>query len=201
MGDSKLLAKFHRLCDDYKAEYAIEGMVEDFDTIYPVPPERLTRGMTLNLGNETKLVDFHLTKRPPVNVGDKVVVVGKNYSIRERSFLPAVILSPEEKWVLFSKENLVKKPNKLELVIILIGAVVLIVEWLIASVFGSFGIVAYGSLVLFLLFCPPPYVLSYIRRPRMYNCSEQECRLLLEEIGGRFAPRVKATEKQTRRTF
>jgi hypothetical protein len=199
MGDSKILKKFRRICDLLKAEYVIDGVVEDFDTIYPVPPERLTRGMTINLGDEKRLVHFRFTKKPPVDIGDKVFVVGKDYSIRERSVLPAVILSPEEKWVLFSREDLLKRPDKLELAITLVGAGIFVVSWLIAR--ELYPPLAFGIFVAFILFCPPPFVLSYLRRPRLYNCSEEECQLLLEEMGGRFAPKVKATERQTRRTF
>jgi len=185
MGDSKLLTKFRRLCDDYKAEFTIEGVVESFDTIYPVPPERLTRGMTLNLGEETRLVDFHLTKKPPVDVGNVVLVVGSNYSSAKNSILPAVILNPTEKWVLFSKELLVKKPDKTELVITLVAAGIFIVALLILREFYSS--VAFGFfLVSYFFICAPSYILTYLRRPRLLHCSKREFFLLTEEITARF---------------
>jgi hypothetical protein len=199
MGDSKILKKFRRLCDDYKVEFVIEGVVEDFDTVYPVPPERLTRGMAINIGEETRLVVFHNTKRPPVEIGDRVIVVGKEYPTKKAGILPVTILNPTKKWVLFSREYLLKKPDKSELAITLIGSGIFIVAWLIAR--DSFPAFAFGILLPFLLFFPPPYLMTFLRRPRLHNCSKQECQLLLEEIGGRFAPRVKATERQTRRTF
>jgi len=201
MGDSKILTKFRRLCDDYKAEYVIEGVVEDFDTIYPVPPERLTRGMTIKIGEETRFVDFHFTKRPPVSVGDRVLVVGREYSTVRNSILPVVILSPTEKWVLFSEEHILKNPDKLELAIYLAGMGVCIAVYLLAR--EVHPLLAFGALVFsYLLICTPSSIIqSYRRRARLYNCGEEECHLLLEEMGGRFAPRVKATERQTRRTF
>ena len=144
MGDSKILAKFRRLCDDYKVEDVFEGVVEDFDTIYPVPPERLTRGMTVNIGEEKRLVDFHITKRPPVSVGDRVLVVGREYSDLRNSILPVVILSPTEKWVLFSEEYLLKKPDKSELAFYLAGFGICIVVYLLAR--EVYPLLAFGTI-------------------------------------------------------
>jgi hypothetical protein len=188
MGDPKLLAKFRRLCDDYNAEFVIEGVVESFDTIYPVPPERLTRGMIINIGEETRFVDFHITKRPPVDIGDRVVIVGSNYSVKKDDVLPVVILSPTEKWVMFTREDVLKGPSKSELTITLMGAGAAIVVWLILRY--SYPLLAWGTFLGFILLCNPPFLWMYLRRPRLYSCSEQEYNLLSEEITARFDPRL-----------
>ena len=204
MGDSKILKKFRQVCDEYKAEYVIEGVIEDFDTIYPVPPERMTRGMILNLGEETRFVDFWRTKRPPANVGDRVLVVGHDSASAKNSVQPAVMLSSAENWVLFSKGLETYKLNKMELAFTLGVPALFFIFWLITM--EAYPSLAFRMFVICYLIVWTPDLLirginSYRRRFRLYICSEEECHLLLEEIGGRFAPRVKATERQTRRTF
>jgi len=164
-------------------------VVEDFDTVYPVPPERLTRGVSLDLGEETRFVDFRLTKKPPVEIGERVFVVGSESSSTKGSILPAVILSPTKKWVLFSKELLLNKPNKKEVEITLAAVGILVIAWLILREFYSS--IAFGLfLVSYTLIWAPSYIFTYLRRPRLLYCSERGYFLLTEEIAARFGSKL-----------
>ena len=99
MGDSKLLEKFREV---YAAEYAFEGVVERLDTVEPVPPEHLTRGVFVRTENGTSLVPFKHKERPPLEIGDTVIVVGRNGWRGENSVLPAVLFNPKERYVRLS---------------------------------------------------------------------------------------------------
>ena len=185
MGESKLIAKFHRLCDGYKADCVIDGVVESFDAVYPIPPERTTRGMILNLGKETRYVGFYMISRPPVEVGERVLVVGSGSSSTKSHILPAVILNPSKKWVLFSKERLLKEPDKRELAMLL-GALGVIIIGLLLSI-GAYYSIGFVLIVTgYVLASFPSWIFAYLRRSRLFHCSDQDCFLLMEEIRTRF---------------
>jgi hypothetical protein len=83
MGDSKLLTRFRQFCEAYKVEYAFEGVVEGFDTIDIVDPERLTRGILVRSEDGVRLVQNQSKRKPPVTVGDTILVVGNDIKHKE----------------------------------------------------------------------------------------------------------------------
>jgi hypothetical protein len=194
MGDQKLLTKFRRFCDDYRAEYAFEGIIEGFDTIDGIDPERLTRGLFVRSERDSRLVGLDSKRKPPVEVGNTIIVVGRDARLKENEVIPAAILIPKERSILFSSE--IKHTRH--------GFVILF----------SPLIVAFGIIMSYILFIPLEYSLTYswifllgisffvswfpsmsyledyLKRPRLYHCDEKTWSTLSEEITERFGIEV-----------
>ncbi|KXH70571.1 MAG: hypothetical protein AM326_04195 [Candidatus Thorarchaeota archaeon SMTZ-45] len=216
MGDSKLLTKFRRLCDDYKAEFAIEGVVESFDTIYPVPPERLNRGMIIDSESGKKYVDFWFHKQSPVEVGQRVIVVGKplvlrtnadvsfigrNYPSKIDCVAPIAVLSPERRWIQSSRE---KWPRSPRLFMSVYAGFMVILYVLIAIPLTNLVFIMMNPLLSFLLLvlyifamCGPFPLMNYLHRSRLYNTDEMTWTLLMEEIATRFGVKISELVKKT----
>jgi len=191
MGDQKLLTKFRQFCEDYRVEYAFEGIIEGFDTIDGIDPERLTRGFYVSRGKVRSLVELDSRRKPPVEIGDAAIVVGRDVRYEENRVVPAVILIPKERSILFSSE--IKYPT--------IRGFVILFSPLIAA---SIVMLSYGLLIpleysltyswIFLLgislfvswFPAMSYLENYLKRPRVYCSDEKTWQLLIREISAKF---------------
>ncbi|TFH01441.1 MAG: hypothetical protein E4H14_18590 [Candidatus Thorarchaeota archaeon] len=87
-----MLKRLHGFCDVYKANCSFEGTVEDFDTMWYVDPERLARGMTVRTESETKFVEFRPKRKPPIEIGDHVIVTGLETGKEKKTVISAVLL-------------------------------------------------------------------------------------------------------------
>jgi len=206
MGDSKILTEFRRLCDDYKAEYAIEGTVESFDTLYPVPPERLNRGVVIDSGLGKKYVDFWYHRKIPIEAGQKVIVVGKDsvqrtdmdiyhrgraYPSKMDCVEPIAILSPENRWVQFSRQLRPSvKSARLYIAAYVLAAVLLMLlfiplrDYILLTMNPLLAFLFLGLYVI--LLCLPCPWSDHSLRPRLYEANETTWTLLMKEIATRF---------------
>ena len=189
MGDQKLLKRFRQFCEDYRAEYAFEGTVEGFDTIDIVDPERLTRGFYVSREKVRSLVGLDSRRKPPVEIGDAVIVVGRDVRYEENRVVPAVILIPKGRHSLFSRGF----QTRLSLITILwslpfMAGVILVLlsPWIVPQMMEY----AWLIIPLLLMFSFSPCVDSYLtdqsRRPRVYHCDEETWCLLIGEISTKF---------------
>ncbi|TFG30931.1 hypothetical protein EU528_07420 [Candidatus Thorarchaeota archaeon] len=188
MGDSALLKRFHEFCNIYEANRSFEGTVEDFDTIWYVDPERLTRGMTVRTESDTKFVEFHPKRKPAVEIGDHVIVAGL-VTVREKNNVnPAVILNSTKRYVLFPQDirvwststNLLwNLPETIGLALAGIGT------WISSSAF--LWMIFLGWLIFGGAAFPKYFVKDYLQRSRLYSCDERTWEELTAAISSRFS--------------
>jgi hypothetical protein len=187
MGDPKLLTRLREFCEAYKVEYAFEGTVEGFDTIDIVDPERLTRGLYVSREKDRRLVGLDSKKKPPVEVGDTVIVVGRDARYEENRVVPAVILIPKGHYSLFSTSLQTHKPLAAILLnLSLIPGLILVI--LASSVMPQMEPLLFFLLytILFLSYCIDSYLTDRFRKPRLYYCDEETWHLLIGEISTKF---------------
>ncbi len=216
MGDSKLLTKFRRLVDDSNAEFVIEGVIEGFETVDPVPLDRLNRGMFVNSDPRKFFVDFRFSKQPPAEVGQRVIVVGKplalgtnaDVSFIGRSYpskidcvMPIVILCPEQQWIQSSRE---KWPRSPKLFMSVYAGLMIILYVLISIPLTNLVFIMINPLLSILLLalyifamCVPFSLMNYLQRSRLYNIDETTSTLLMEEIEARFGVEMSELVKKS----
>jgi hypothetical protein len=193
MGDPKLLDKLRQFCEAYKTEYAFEGVVEGFDTVEAVDPKRLNRGMFVRTENGTRLVHFNLKKWPLFEIGNSVIVVGRNGWRGENSVLPAVIVNSKGHYALFSGD--IGPKSKRSAILCYIPMYVGIGFWMTAIRFlpeENFWIYSFVGLLLMYTSCLAPYFMEYLRRPRLLHCDEQSWHELTTEIVEKFGIKLAA---------
>ena len=115
MGESRQFTKIERLLKQTLAlcepEHIYRGTISEFDTVDSVPKERLVKGMLVDgtegirrvyfetLGQGKSSIDSSL-----LNVGDPVIVVGRQNPLRETATFPPLIILPEKQTILFSQQ-------------------------------------------------------------------------------------------------
>jgi len=169
-------------------KYAFEGFVEGFDTIDTVDPERFTRGLYVSRENDRRLVYLDFRRKPPTEVGDTVIVVGRDVKSEENGIRPAVILIPKGRYSLFSRGFQTKPP----LVTILwslpfmAGIILLwLSHWIVPQMEYTWLIIPL-TLILSFFPCIDTYLTDRSRRPRLYHCDEETWQTLLEAATSRF---------------
>ena len=180
-----MLTRFRRFCEAYRVEYALEGVVEGFDTIDYVDPERLTRGLFVRSEERTRFVLNEPKRKPPVKIGDKVVVVGKDRWHGEESVLPAVLLVLEEHHAFFFEALEMKNLGRP--ILLPLSSVILVSLWgiLIRSLPNG-PLETLGSLIILVLMTSIVLIEGYILRPRLYQCDEQTWHALIAEVAEKF---------------
>ncbi len=185
MGDSTLLTKFRETCDDHEADLTIDGVVENFDTVYPVPPERLTRGIVVSSGETQRVVDFGRVKWPAVNIGDRLVIVGRNSEVGRKSVQPIVILNPTEHLGSFSR-LITKRQEKRFIAYKALPIVIVAITWLGARMIIPTLNIEFFFIAYILAIVLQGSFWSYYTRPRSYSIDEATWNLLMREIADRF---------------
>ena len=115
MGESGQLKKIERLLEQIltqlEPEHIYRGTIFEFDTVGPVPKERLVKGMLVDRKEGIRRVYFEAsgTSNPRLNssvldVGDSVIVVGKQNPLRETTTFPLLIILPERQTILISQQ-------------------------------------------------------------------------------------------------
>lgn len=182
MGHPKLVKKYHAFSDAYGVEYAFVGTVEKFDIIDTIDPERLTRGLYVSSERGTRLVSLDTKRKPPVEIGETVIVVGRDRQPEKDEVKPAIILIPKGHYALFSSDIRAISPRD-ELVSnipMIIGGCLFIIpifflpadySWLILV-----GLFLFYVTSLFTLIFP-----NYSRQPKLYKCNEETWQTLLRE--------------------
>lgn len=182
MGDPKLVKKYHAFNDAYRVEYAFEGTVEKFDIIDTIDPERFTRGLYVSSERGTRLVSLDTKRKPPVEIGETVIVVGRDRQPEKDEVKPAIILIPKGHYALFSSDIRAISPRDelISIIPMIIGGFLLIISTFFLSI-------AYWWLSLLgwlLYFVPPLFRLifpNYSRQPKLYKCNEETWQTLLRE--------------------
>ncbi|MDH4212530.1 MAG: hypothetical protein OEV85_01305 [Candidatus Thorarchaeota archaeon] len=191
MGDQKLLTKFRQFCEDYGTEYAFEATVEGFDTIDIVDPERLTRGFYVSRGKVRSLVGLYSRGKPPVEIGDAVIVAGRDARREENRVVPAVILIPKGHSILFSSE--IKYPTIRGFVIffspLIAASIVMLLYGLLIPLEYSltYSWIFLLGISLFLSWFPAmSYLEDYLKRPRLFHCDEDTWQSLAKEVASKY---------------
>lgn len=103
--------KLERMLDLCTADNVFKGTILEFDTISPVPKERLTKGMLVETKEGMRRVNFCASiegssgvQASSLNIGDSVIVLGTQHKQRENATLPYLIMLPERQTQLVSKE-------------------------------------------------------------------------------------------------
>ena len=191
MGDPKLLKKYQAFSEAYRAEYAFEGTVEKLDTIDIIDPERLTRGLYVSSERGTRLISLDSKRKPPVEIGDSIIVVGLDSGLNEIEVLPVIILIPKGHYALLSRD-------------IRTGFTRDQLLWNIPAIAG-FGLAILSLLLLqsyrdlvYLWFTILGWLLYFVtsfselifsdryRQSRLYTCDEATWQALLSEITSTF---------------
>ena len=191
LGDQKLLRKFREFCEAYNVKYAFEGVVEGFDTIDTVDPERLTRGLFVRSERDVKLVQNESKRKPPVIIGDRLIVVGRNGRHGEKSVLPAALLILKRKQMFFAKALRIGKLDEFRLNRLLYAIAVISMGFLLALMTNP-TIELLGVWIILVLFVSSFSVTGYVLRPRLYSCDEDTWHALTTEIAERFGINLSA---------
>ncbi len=177
---TKLVRKYHQLLDDFKADSMVMGSVTGFDTLDPVPPERLTRGMTLETSAGSKYISFSIIKRPPVEIGDFVYVIGRNYTPIKDQIQAIIIFSSREKWVSFSKDLFIRHRMS-NAISWIIYASSCFIAYLIMGPFNY--ALSQISLILALTAWPLSITVSHLaERSQIVHCNSSEWKILISDV-------------------
>ena len=185
MGFPKLLKKYRAFKEAYKVEYSFEGTVEKFDTIDIVDPERLTRGLYVSNENGTRYVPLALGKKPPAEIGDTVIVVGKDGQYKENVVSTAVILIPNGHYAIFSRD-IRTRPARVALVwnipTIVAFIIAIIVYWT-----RSYEWLFIPAILIFLYWSYiDTYLTNRLKKPKLYSCDEETWQSLLDDATSTF---------------
>ena len=184
MGDQKLLKKYFVFKETYGVEYALEGTVEKFDTIDIVDPERLTRGLYISTENGTRYVPLDLRRKPPVEIGDTVIIVGKDGNSKENVVSTAVILIPKGHYAVFSRDIRTRPPRvALVWTISVVVALIMIAFYWIQSYEWLFFL---AIVIFYWLPCIDTYLTNKLHQPKLYSCDDETWYALLRETESIF---------------
>jgi len=107
----RIKKKLQRMLVGCEERHIFKGPLIEFETVGPVPKDRLVKGMIVDTPGGKRYVNFcasvESTSVVPVsalNVGNLVVVLGEKHEQRENATFPHVIVLPEEHTVLVSEE-------------------------------------------------------------------------------------------------
>jgi hypothetical protein len=124
-------------------------------------------------------------KWPPVNIGDRLVVLGRDTDVGRKSIDPAIILCPEERRGSFVRVNLIEPRREFALIAGL-PTIIAAIVWLVAR-FSIPEISIELSLIAFAISIAFQGTLwTYLTRPRSYNIDESTWVQLWEMITVRF---------------
>jgi hypothetical protein len=190
MGEPKLLERFRQFCKEYNAEYAFEGEIEGFDIVDLVPPERLTRGISVHTDTGTRYVQLNPERKPPIGIGETIIVVGRNGWRGENSVSPAVILHPAGRDVFFSRDLRPRSRRSLVLWNLpwVIALAAIILQWNLMP--QQVWIPVLGLSFFVIASCTETLVVDYGQRPKSFNCDEHTWLALTAEIENRFEIKI-----------
>ena len=184
------------------------GKIIDFDTVAYVPKERLTKGMTVDSKEGPHRVNFtRFTKNTPVvdtsslNVGNQVLVLGKQYGNRQNSTIPEIIMITERQQLLFARErdmfswkgDLADYVQALSYLLALILCGIsqfsfflnfplgLLQSTTISLQIGSI------ALIFFIIMIGVDWYRSYVVRSRVVQCDTETWNIVRDEISKRFS--------------
>ena len=190
MGEPKLLERLRQFCKAYNVEYAFEGDIEGFDTVDPVPSERLTRGISVHTDTGTRYVQLNPERKPPIGIGETIIVVGRDGWREENSVSPAVIIHPAGRDVFFSRDLRPRSRRSLVLwnlpSVIVLAAIIL--QWNLMP--QQVWIPVLGLSFFVIASCTETLVVDYGQRPKSFNCNERNWLALTAEIEDRFEIKI-----------
>jgi hypothetical protein len=111
LGESQVLKKFQRLLDQCEEEHVLRGTIIEFDTLDYVPKERHLKGMIVSSKAVNHRVDFslgaakYIEDASALKIGDEIIIMRKVHPHGPNNILPVVIIVPEKKLVLLSRER------------------------------------------------------------------------------------------------
>jgi hypothetical protein len=111
MGDSKVIKKFLRLLEECEDDHIYQGTILEIIKVDYVPKERYATGIIVTGKTGIHRVEFasghkkYIEDIASFNIGDEVLILGKENHLRPNTTLPSIILIPEEEAVVLSKEH------------------------------------------------------------------------------------------------
>ena len=198
MDNPKLLERVLQICEDKTVEHAFEGVVEGYSPVEPVAQEQFYRTMAVRTEGGTRLVHFSTEKRVPLDVGDTVIVIGKDGWRGETSVLPMVLLHPKDRYVLVSRE--IRSRTRMESTLLGIPVVVtsvMLILWLVSSLvyWESSWVFPYALVLSACLMLAEFFVLElskYLKRPRLFQCDEETWQELVKKVALKYSIRLSA---------
>ncbi|MFW9981742.1 MAG: hypothetical protein ACFFE3_07490 [Candidatus Thorarchaeota archaeon] len=208
MGDSKTLTKFRRLLEECEEGHFFKGTISEFDVVDYVPKERHTKGMFVDSGSETKLVEFYSGSKKYIedlshlSIGEEVLILGKNNPLRPKNTLPNIIIVPRTNVVLLSREQerfrFEGRIDYATLTSCVFAGFFAVISYLTADIPLLFLGVFYPyweltlwssiiSIFFFVLFLTLIVYKPYTRRGLVVKGNSETWKILIDEISGRFS--------------
>ena len=196
MDNPKLLERVLQICEEKTVEYAFEGVVEGYSPVEPVAQEQFYRTMAVRTEGGTRLVHFSTEKRVPLDVGDTVIVLGKDGWRGENSVLPTVLLHPKNRYVLVSRE--IKNRTRMESTLLglpVAATLVMLIAWLVSSLihWESSWVFSYAMLLsagVMLVEFGVLELSKYLKRPRLFQCDEETWQELVKKVALNYSIRL-----------
>lgn len=146
----------------------------------------------------TRLVHFSTEKRVPLDVGDTVIVIGKDGWRGENSVLPMVLLHPKDHYVLVSRE--IRGRTRMESTLLglpVVATLVMLIAWLVSSLiyWESSWIFSYAMLLsagVMLVEFGVLELSKYLKRPRLFQCDEETWQELVKRVALKYSIRLSA---------
>lgn len=205
MGESGQLKKIERLLEQiltqWEPEHIYRGTIFEFDTVGPVPKERLVKGMLVDRKEGIRRVYFEAlgTSKPRLNssvmdVGDSVIVVGKQNPLRETTTFPLLIILPEKQIILLSQQlgdPRMKDPGEnalavLYCILIVLGVPVYLTPYLLPISWFLWGQMTLLCVVLTVLFFGIVRYQKYLRRARTIHFDRDSYSIIMDFIKHRL---------------
>ena len=164
----------------------------------PVAKEQFYRTMAVRTEGGTRLVHFSTEKRVPLDVGDTVIVLGKDGWRGENSVLPMVLLHPKDHYVLVSRE--IRGRTRMESTLLglpVVATLVMLIAWLVSSLiyWESSWIFSYAMLLsagVMLVEFGVLELSKYLKRPRLFQCDEETWQELVKRVALKYSIRLSA---------
>lgn len=172
-----------------EAEHIFQGAISEFETVGPVPKDRLTKGMLVDGDNRLHHVNFSLSLREGsgvntshLNVGESVIILGKQHSLRNTATFPILIMLPEKRKILLSRtpdDNRWGAPGDTIIAILYIlgcaiGSIGIFGPFFLPMDFAYWGAIGIIALVSLLLFFGIIRYQNYTRRDRVLSFNSDE---------------------------
>jgi hypothetical protein len=191
--------KLERMLDLCTADHVFKGTIFEFDTVGSVPKERLTKGMFVDRREGMRRVIFYdtvggtcMVNTLLLNIGDSVIILGKQHRQRETATFPMLIMHSETQTLLFSREpetNQWSASDTALSIVYVIGLFIIAITYLIQFLSTNWFhwiLLDVAAVVIFLVFFVIVMYQRYLRRERVVHFDSQGWEHVVNIINNRF---------------
>jgi len=195
----KIQKKLERTLDRCEVEHVFNGTIFEFDTVGSVPKERLAKGMLVYRREGIRRVIFSdtlggncMVNTSLLNIGDSVIILGKQHRQRETATFPMLIMHPETQTLLFSREpetNQWGASDTALSIVYVIGLIIIaltyVIQFLSTNWYYWILLDVAGVVMLSFFFAIVMYQ-RYLRRERVVHFDSQGWKYVVNVINERF---------------